>query len=345
MGSLSEMTAGGAFRAGIRRVNAAPVLLLGMVVATLAVALGPALLLENTLERHLGRSAAAERMAAGADYDWWLEFSNQAAGLNATFTPSAIGFAAVLENSSALFDKPSLVPALAGILLTWLLAWSFLSGGVLDRYARGRPTRAGGFFAACGTCFWRFVRLGMLAAVVYLLLAVLVSWIFGAYTRWSRDVTVERTAFAGWLASALALAVLLAAGSTLFDYARVRIVVEDRRSAIGALAASARFMRRHAGAVSRLFLLNLLALLALMALYRLAAPGAPRGGFQMVAVLAAGQAYIVGRHYVKLLSYASQTALFQGTLAHSDYTAAPSLVWPESPLVETIINAEPRSGR
>lgn len=340
------MTARRAFRDGVRRVNGAPLVLLGAVLVTFLVALPPALVLEEALESHLGRSAAGERMASGADYDWWQEFSAQAAGLEATFTPSVIGFAAVLENSGALLDNLGLVPVTGGITLTWLVAWSFLTGGVLDRYARRRATRAAGFFAACGTCFWRFLRLGILVVAAYLLLfGILHGWVFSAYDRWSLAVTVERTAFAGRIAGYVVFAGLVAACATLFDYARVRIVVEDRRSAVGALVASARFIRRHPGAVSRLFLLNAASLLALIGLYRLAAPGAPRSGIQMIAVLAAGQAYIIGRHYVKLLSYASQTALFQGMLAHADYTSAPAFVWPESPSVETIINAEPRSVR
>ena len=47
-------------------------------------------------------------------------------------------------------------------------------------------------------------------------------------------------------------ALLLMAVNLVFDYARIRIVVEDRRSAVGALPAAERFVRRHprAGAVS-----------------------------------------------------------------------------------------------
>ena len=52
---------------------------------------------------------------------------------------------------------------LAAAVATYLLVWIFLSGGVLDRYARQRPTRAHGFFAAAGVFFWRFLRLGLVA--------------------------------------------------------------------------------------------------------------------------------------------------------------------------------------
>jgi hypothetical protein len=326
-------------------VNAAPLLLAGVVLVTLGVGALPALAVGGAIEAHLGRSAAAGRMAAAADYDWWQEFSAQATGLGTTFTPSIMGFAAVLENAGALLDNLTPGPVL-GVIAAWLVVWSFVSGGILDRYARGWPTRAAGFFAACGSCFWRFLRLGVLAAGAYALLFGLVhGWIFEAYDRATREVTAERTAFAVRLAAYLVFAAVLAACATLFDYARVRIVVEDRRSAAGALVASGRFIARHPALVSALFVLNAGSVLALMAVYGLAAPAAPRSGLQMVAALFIGQAYIVGRHYVKLLAYASQTAAFQGLLAHARYTAAPVFVWPESPSVETIINAEPRSGR
>src|SRR5436189_4256852 len=36
---------------------------------------------------------------------------------------------------------------------TWLVVWSFLGGGILDRYARNRATRGRGFFGACGAHF------------------------------------------------------------------------------------------------------------------------------------------------------------------------------------------------
>ena len=87
---------------------------------------------------------------------------------------------------------------IAGATAAWLVLWSFLSGGVLDRYARMRPTRAPGFFAACGTHFWRFLRLGLLAWLVYWVLFTLVHpWLFDDVYPWAtRDMTAERSAFA-----------------------------------------------------------------------------------------------------------------------------------------------------
>ena len=90
-----------------------------------------------------------------------------------------------------------------------------------------------------------------------------------------------------------------------------------------------------------LYLLNAAAFLVLIALYALVAPGAPRSGLSMWLVFGLGELYILARHYLKLLFYASETVLFQGALAHAAYTAAPALVWPDSPAAETIGNADP----
>jgi hypothetical protein len=133
--------------------------------------------------------------------------------------------------------------------------------------------------------------------------------------------------------------------STIFDFARVRIVVEDRRSAIAAVAASVRFVGRNFSSVILLYVLNGAALAILLAAYAVVGRSAPRSGWQMWAVLISGEVYILARHYLKLLFYASGTALFQHALAHAEYTAAPTLVWPDSPAVESITNAEGQAVR
>ena len=335
------MTVGAALREGIRRVNGAPAILCGMFALTLLVALPLSFALRGMIEQHIGRSLAAERAAGSVNYDWWQEFSAQATGLGTTFVPTIVGFGAVLDNLSGLLDNQRLATTVAGATSAWLVLWSFLSGGVLDRYARARPTRVQGFFAACGVHFWRFLRLGIVAFVIY---DLLFAWVHpllfeSLYPRLTRDLTVERTAFAIRLGCYLVFGALLVLTNLLFDYARIRLVVEDRRSALGALAAGLRFVRRQKGTLG-LYLANALIFVVLVLVYAILAPGAPGSGFSMWLVLGLGELYILGRHYVKLLFYASETAFFQGALAHAWYTAAPAVVWPDSPAAEAIANAD-----
>ena len=122
----------------------------------------------------------------------------------------------------------------------------FLAGGIIDRYARDRSTRAYGFFAASGVFFFRFLRLGVLMGLAYgLLVRYLHPWLFGTvYPRVTNDLTVERTAFLVRLALYALFALGLAACNVLFDYAKVRAVVEDRRSMLGATAAACALHRR-----------------------------------------------------------------------------------------------------
>lgn len=331
------------FRLGIRRVNGALVLLAGVYTMTLLIALPLSLALRGMLEAHLGSSLAAESAAAATNHDWWQEFSAQANGLGTTFVPSIVGFGAVLDNLSGLADNLPLATTVAGATAAWLLVWSFLTGGIIDRLARDRKTRSAGFFAACGLHFWRLLRLGLVALLVYsFLFGWLHPWMFErVFESFTLNMSAERPAFFARLVGYGMFGIVLIFFNVIFDYARIRIVVEDRRSALAALAGAARFVRRRPGSVAGVYLLSACVYLLLVGLYGWAAPGAPRDGMAMWAVLLVGQLYIVGRHYVKLLFYASQTALFQSALAHAAFTAAPPLVWPESPAAEAVANAEP----
>ena len=196
----------------------------------------------------------------------------------------------------------------------WLL-WAFLSGGALDRYARRRPTRARGFFAACGGHLGAMLRLGLTIVLVMAAFHLLIGGDFP-------NDYVHDAAFAAALGLAL-----------LASVAQVRIAVEDRRSALGALLAGMRFIVRNP-AVIVLFVLVVIALLGVMlAGERLAV--ATRDGWRGEA---AADALVAVECFLLLLWYAAATSLFQSRLAHASYTAAPPLEWPESPAAEAISN-------
>jgi hypothetical protein len=329
------MTVRSAFGDGIRRVARAPAVLAGAWLTMLALAAPLAVYMRHLLDAHLGASLAAESLARGVNWDWWQEFTHQASGLGTTFTPSILGFAAVLANVSHLADNTALHAGLAGLVAVWLAAWSFLSGGILDRYARQRPTMAAGFFSACGTHFFRFLRLGVFALLAYgFLFAVVHGWLFERlYPVVTRDFMVERSAFFARALLYALFAALLVALNLLLDYARIRIVVEDRRSAIGALLASGRFVWRHLASTAGLYLLLTAAFIAVAVLYALASPDAAAPAWL---VLLVGQLYIVARLGTKLLFYAAQTAFFQSRLAHAEYVATSVPEWPESPAAEAL---------
>ncbi len=310
--------AASAWLEGFRRVKRAPAIIAGVYLVTLLIGVPLALVLRGMLASSLGNSLAADSAAAGVNYEWMQAFADQATGIGATFKPTVIGFAAVLDNLSAFLDNRPSPYVIAGAASAYLLIWLFLAGGIIDRFARDRATRAYGFFAASGVFFFRFLRLAVAQWLAYAVLfgAVHPLLFDRVYPRLTHDLTVERRAFFIRLALYVVFAALVAVCNLVFDYAKVRAVVEDRRSVAGAIAGACRFVVRN-GAASGVYLLNVAAFLIVIAVYRAIAPAAGTAGWTMWIGFAIGQLYVIARLMVKLAFWASETALFQSRLAHA----------------------------
>jgi hypothetical protein len=328
------------FRDGASRVARAPAMLLGVWVLNLLMALPLTLMLHDAIAQHLGHSLRAEEVSRGFDVDWWEEFSARGGELVNSFGPGVIGFAAPLRNLSAMADGDLPSGPIFVVVAGWMLLWTFLAGGILDRYARNRPTRAAGFFGACGDWFGRMLRLEFVAGLAYL---ALFSWIhpllFDRLYGWlTRDVGVERTAFL-WRVLLYAIFVLLAAGiHIVVDVARVRAVVEDRRSIIGAYISGWRFIRQRPLPIIGLYACIAVALIVWLALYALVAPGAHVSGGWLWLALVIGQLYIIGRLWLKLQTQASLVALYQADFGRrfiTEVKPAATPIWPESPPADT----------
>jgi hypothetical protein len=231
--------------------------------------------------------------------------------------------AEVFTPELAAFVQPApLSPALLAAVGLEALLVLFLSGGILDRYARGRPIGTASFFAACGVYFFRFLRLAAVAlALGYALLRL---------GQALPDLSAIR---AGVLAASVALAIVV-------DFAKARAVVEDRRSMLGALAAAIRFARRRAWRVLGLVFFNGLAILAVLRIQSQIA-GTPVPPPVALLLMATGLLLAVA---TRLAFMASEIVFFQGELAHAGYTARPLPLWPDSPAVEGMENLR-RQGR
>jgi hypothetical protein len=148
---------------------------------------------------------------------------------------------------------------------------------------------------------------------------------------------MQRAFNASLPAQLIALAALAIAGIIL-DFARVRAVVEDRHSMLGALTAGTRFVRRRPVRVLSLSLLNGVAMLVVVRIEfqvgtTVAAPW-------LTTLMSAGLMLLAT--FARLAMFGSEVVFFQGELAHAGYTAAPLPVWPDSPAVEGIENLRQR---
>ena len=278
------MTAFAAWRDGIRRVVSAPSVLVIVWATTTAISLPLAMAVRADLTRSLGRSLDAEDAARGMGYQWMRDLSSESSGLAATIGPQVVGFSATADNLSALADGVRRPAAIAGAAALFVVAWMFLSGGIIRRYTADGSSLVPGFFASCRAYFFRFFRFGLLTAIVYgLLLRFVHPW---------------------------AAVLVLAAANVVLDYAKVRTVVEDRRSVLVALASAWRFIRRHPAGALGVYVLDVLLFGIVLAAYAMVAP--PGGGIGAMAwaAFAIGQAYILGRLTVRLVFWATEAAAF-----------------------------------
>jgi hypothetical protein len=306
---------------GLRRVAAAPALLVLLWTTTVVLTLPSTLLLDNALRTQLGSSLEADQAANGVNYDWMREFQASSSPLARTVRADVIGFAAVMDNASALADateRPTVVVATGAVYVVLL---SLLSAGVVRRLAGGRPLHASGFLATCGAFAVRMFRLSLLSAIVYsVLFGAFHQWLFDdLFTQLTRETTVERTAFLVRVASYVLFFCLVAAFNVLFDFARVRMVVEGRHSVVAAIAASGRFIRTHTKFALGVYALNVAAFAFVIGLYAAVAPGAGGSGWTMWGGLVVSQAYIAARLVVKLAFWASEIAAVQAKLAYDGF--------------------------
>ncbi len=304
------MSAFASWAGGWRRLRRSPVVLVVLWLATIAVTIPPALALRDEVGSHLGDSLASDTAANSVNYEWWQEFHDSASPLGRTLRTDVIGFATVMDNTSALADMtPRALPLIVAGALFVLLVW-FLTPGLIHRLAIDAPRARRGLFAVSGAFAGRMLRFGLVSSMVYgALFGSVHTWLFDElFESATRTLTVERTAFFIRLALYVAFFLVVGAVNLLFDVAKVRLVVEDRHSVMAAINAGARFIGTNPALAVGVYVLNLLSLALVIAAYALVAPGAATG---MWTAFAVGQAYIAGRVAVKLAFWAGAVDVLQ----------------------------------
>lgn len=288
-------------------------LLLLLWLPTLLLALPAGLTMTASIHQAIGPSRVHATLERELDVGWYEEFAHRASGVERELQPSRLGGAAALDSLEARFsgDLFTVSPLLVGLGALSVLVWVLFTGGVVDRMARRHPTFVTRRFLRAGSeHFWRFLRLAVMAGVLYFLVYRLARRLFPWIEQWTRDVTVERTVLAGNLLGAAAVLALLALIGAVFDYAKIATVVEDRRSMLLAALGGARFVAAHPVRTFSLYAI-LAGLGALVAFGYLRA--FPEGGSPMVNLALAflvGQIYLVARIVLRLALLGGQLELF-----------------------------------
>ncbi len=282
--------------------------------ALLLVALPAGVLIEESIRDSIGASRVEESLRRGLDLGWLAEYQSRARGLERTLEASIVGRGAVFDNLESWFSG-ELFTSRAGVAfgLVYALVWLFLLGGVLDRFARRERKFVLAPFVAAGARFFpRLLRLTLVSALLYFGIYRLGRWLFPWIERQTRDVTVERTALAAYLAGALVIVALLGLVNLVFGYAKIAVVYEGRRSALESLLRAARFVAARPLKTFGLYGVLALLALALVVLYAWLVPGS--GQASILAILLAfgvSQLYLVARLALRLTFFAAQTRLYE----------------------------------
>ena len=115
----------------------------------------------------------------------------------------------------------------------------FLTGGILEAYRAGRKLTTREFFEACGSYFWRWVRLLILMGIVLIPVLMLGSFVSKESGTLLDDASHEKTGYSFFLAGMGVVGLLAMFVRLWFDMAQVRAVVEEEtgmwRNALRAL--------------------------------------------------------------------------------------------------------------
>jgi hypothetical protein len=295
-----------ALAAGVAAVVRAPLVLVVVVFATMVTAMPFALVVGGRLQSSLANQPAIDLGAEEIDAEWWMEYRRHARGLEATFTPAIIGVAAPLDNLSALADGSTRPFLLALPIALYLVVWSFLWGGVLNRL-QGRSSGPRTFLAASVRHFKRMTVVSVVAAViVFLLYGTLHRVLFGpVFASIAAAVQGEREAFAARSVLYAVFASVLALVSLSADYTRVDLVSAQDSSLRASWHRARLFIRANWRAVVILYLSTGALFVALLVAYGVA--DQRYGGWRLVIL---GQLFIVVRLAIRLLVGASEVQLY-----------------------------------
>jgi len=262
---------------------------------TLVFALAVVLPAGALLYSELGHSLYAERMLDNFDLQWLVEMLNQTGGL-------------------PLYAFP---PLIALVAAGYVLLGTFLAGGALTVFASEEGKyRPGLFYEGCGRNYGRLFRLLLVSLVFYgvVLAASAALQALGKHI-WGRGMEERPLVVFGWFRTGLTILLLLLV-NMIFDYAKIRLVVEDSRKSWRAALGSVKLVFRNPGGTTATYGMVALLAVALALAYGAVCGYIPQNqALWMALLLVLQQAYILGRIGVKLLFFGSQLEIYRGIAA------------------------------
>jgi hypothetical protein len=197
--------------------------------------------------------------------------------------------------------------------LLYVCVNTFLAGGFIGIYAKDYPSSFTEFLMDGAKYFGKFFRLALIALILYYLFyAFIVDWINGSISLWTQNEASEVIPYRYYMIRNFVVLFLISLLAMIFDYARIRMVIDDRTSSFGASLAGAGFAMSNFLSTYGLYLLLIVVGVALMVLYALFESIIPQNSYwPLVVLFLVQQLYMLFRFWLKATFYAGQTRLYQ----------------------------------
>jgi hypothetical protein len=197
--------------------------------------------------------------------------------------------------------------------LLYVCANCFLAGGFISIYAKEYPSSFTDFLMDGAKYLGKFFRLALVALIVYaLFFDLIVSWINDSIYRWTQLEASETVPYTYYMIRNVVVLLLISVLYMIFDYARIRMVVDDRTSALAASVAGARFAFSGFPSTYGLYLLLSIVGFLFIAVYAIIESLIQQESYwPLVILFILQQFYMLARFWLKGSFYACQTSLYQ----------------------------------
>src|SRR5580700_5847261 len=152
-----------------------------------------------------------------------------------------------LLNRPEFGQTQSLSAPAADFAFLFFLATALFLPGVLQGYASTCRLPREDFFRACGRNLWRFIRLMIVAGIVFLIVAGALFGIQGVLEKRAAESTYELLGFEVRVAGLVVIFLVMTALRIWFDLAETDIVLSDERAVRRSIGAGFRHMWRNLG--------------------------------------------------------------------------------------------------
>jgi len=197
--------------------------------------------------------------------------------------------------------------------LLYVCVNSFLSGAFIAVYSKEYPFSFTEFLTEGARYFGKLFRITLVALLVYFLFFnLIVDWMNNGIARWTQAEASETVPYTYYMIRNVVVLFFFSFLSMIFDYARIRMVVDDRTSSLAASAAGTKFAVTNARSTYGLYLLLCLVGVILITIYALIEKLIPQDSYwPLLFLFVLQQCYMIARFWLKAGFYACQTQMYQ----------------------------------